>query len=69
MIPDHKQADNQCRNLHYRLCDLAEVLGAYGTVLHLADTENDAGPKAAALGNLCSLAKTRGDLNAVEGYY
>jgi len=67
--PDHKEAQNYCGNLHYRLGDLTAAQAAYDTVRRLAEAEKDDEFKAMALGNLGNLAQTRGDLAAAEGYY
>jgi len=67
--PDHKEAQNYCGNLHYRLGDLTAAQAAHDTVRRLAEAEKDDEFKAMALGNLGNLAQTRGDLAAAEGYY
>ena len=67
--PVHKEAHNECGNLHHRLGDLTAAQAAYDTVRRLAEAEKDDEFKAKALGNLGILAKSRGDLTAAEGYY
>ena len=67
--PDHKEAQNYCGNLHYRLGDLTAAQAAYDTVRRLAEAEKDDEFKAIALGNLGILAQTRGDLAAAEACY
>ena len=67
--PVHKEAHNECGNLHHRLGDLTAAQAAYDTVRRLAEAEKDDEFKAKALGNLGILAKSRGDLAAAEGYY
>ncbi len=67
--PVHKEAHNECGNLHHRLGDLTAAQAAYDTVLTLAEAEKDDEFKAKALGNLGLLAKIRGDWAAAEGYY
>ena len=67
--PVHKEAHNECGNLHHRLGDLETARAAYDTVRRLAEAEKDDEFKAKALGNLGILAKSRGDLAAAEGYY
>ena len=67
--PVHKEAHNECGNLHHRLGDLTAAQAAYDTVRPLAEAEKDDEFKAKALGNLGILAKSRGDLAAAEGYY
>ena len=67
--PVHKEAHNECGNLHHRLGDLTAAQAAYDTVRRLAEAEKDDEFKAKALGNLGILAKSRGDLAAAEGCY
>ena len=62
----HMDGHNQRGHLLNRLGNLAAAQQAFERVLYLADANNDLGNQAVALGNLGTVAQTRGDLDDAE---